>query len=73
MKVEVNELDKKQIKAFPKLMGTKNGYIVLFSKPEKGVCLKKPESTADIIGSYYDEWNMDYFEDFNGSITLSND
>lgn len=58
---------------YPKLMITKtSGCIVLFHEEEKGVCLQKGD-TQNIVGNHSSIWNMHAFEDFTGSITLSND
>ena len=74
MKVEVNEPKANQTN-FPKLMISVNesskGLIILFEKICSGQSLNN-------IGRYYtgyysDCWDMSQFQDFEGSITLSND
>ena len=74
MNVQVNTTkQEKTSKPFPKLMSTKSGYIVFFSKHRCGMCLQRPTNSIDVIGEYYTEYNMDGFTDFEGSIKLSND
>ena len=56
-------------KPFPKLMINKKGTIVLFDTARKGTII----SNIPMIGMYDENWTMDDFVDFNGSVTLSND
>jgi len=79
MKVEINEKVKAKVKAkvtgFPKLMICKGektkGLVVFFESEGSGQSLNQ-------VGIYYSgygsiHWEMDQFQDFEGSITLSND
>jgi len=58
---------------YPKLMQSKSGsnIVVLFSEPGVGIVVNGKDS-LNPIGSFSHGWAMDYFEDFDGSITLSN-
>lgn len=71
MKAVVNEIEKKETD-FPKLMVHENGDVVLFEGTEDGV-LVASKSTPEDIGSYSECWNPRMFQDFKGSVTLSND
>ena len=73
MNVQVKGLTPKSDKPFPKLMSTKNGYVVFFVEDGKGLCLAIPSGFQDKIGDFDEAWNMAGFTDFEGSITLSND
>jgi len=77
MKSEINEKGKAKAKEreFPKLMICKGeqskGLVVFFESECYGQSLNK-------VGIYYSgytsiHWDMDQFQDFEGSITLSND
>lgn len=56
---------------FPKLMATRDGDVVLFSKKHKGTVIIN-ESGIYPHGYYSDGWTMEYYTDFHGTITLSN-
>lgn len=71
MKVEVNEKGKTKEMDFPKLMVDHNGGVVLFISPKKGTVLEP--TSFEVIGEFYENWNMSCFTDFEGSITLSNE
>jgi hypothetical protein len=71
MDVKVNETPKKKIKGFPKLMSSRSGTIVLFYTEHCGVCLRNTGSNTP-VGQYLDHWRMEFFEDFEGEVTLSN-
>ena len=49
--------------------------IVLFTKPNCGVCIDSGERAGLIYvtGQYASNWKMDHFEPYNGSVTLEND
>ena len=75
MKSEINEKGKTKEREFPKLMIYKGdqskGLVVFFESEGSGQSLNK-------VGLYYRgytsiHWDMDQFQDFEGSITLSND
>lgn len=55
---------------FPKLMSHSDGLIVLFT--EKGVGVSVVGDTHSKAGRYSATWNYTHFEDFSGSVTLSN-
>ena len=73
MKVEIK--NPKSEKSFPKLMicvdEFNKGLIVLFSSIGCGTALNK--SVAYVNGYYSSSWVVSSFQDFEGSITLSND
>jgi hypothetical protein len=74
MKSEVNSHveDKKEI-VYPCLMQSKQ-HIVLFTDENVGTCVWGTGNVwEDDIGWWSDEWDMEYFSPFKGSITLSND
>ena len=58
-------------KPFPKLMTNESGLVVFFLAPSSGVVVY-PNSRQD-IGHYANNWLMSFFEDFDGSVTISND
>lgn len=70
MKVEVNENKQVQEREFPKLMVANNGEVVLFESYKSGTVLKGVDWKT---GHYSNNWSMNEFSDFNGSITLSNE
>lgn len=74
MKSEVNNPVKvnKEIE-YPCLMQSKQ-HIVLFTDENVGTCIWCSEYVwDDDIGYWTNDWRMDDFFQFNGSITLSND
>ena len=71
MKATVTNMEKKTI-PFPKLMQSNRGKIVFFSGPCVGILLHNAQS-PNLVWNFSDDWNMDAFFDFEGSITLSND
>ena len=59
-------------KPFPKLMSDRNiDVIVLFLSPENGVCVY-PNSHPYYMVYNDDSWDVKYFVDFGGEVTLSN-
>jgi hypothetical protein len=66
MRVEVKE---DTIKEYPCLMISEYGTIVLFRERSCGVVLS---SHLLEIGLYSNEWDMNDFNPFNASVTLSN-
>ena len=71
MKVTVFEGDRKPERPYPKLMQEKGGgAIVLFDRPGRGITLTK--STTFERPMYIQE-DPSHFEDFEGSVLLSND
>ena len=71
MKVTVFEGEKKREKPYPKLMQEKGGgVIVLFVKPGCGITLT---GSTEYEGLMYIRENPSHFEDFEGSVLLSND
>lgn len=66
--------DKENEIKYPCLMRSKDsGCIVLFTERETGVCLYEGRSNICFIGEHYNKWNVNYFEPFNGTLTLSNE
>jgi len=55
---------------FPKLMISEDGLIVLFTKPGLGIVLH--EGGLNSFGEYDNRWGMNYFRDYDGTLTLSN-
>lgn len=73
MKVEVKESSKKAERPFPKLMIHANGVtVVLFTTKTEGIIMQS-EDKLNPVGYYWTCFGSDAFEDFEGSITLSND
>lgn len=73
LKVTIGESKTQSEKSFPKLMKSKlTGCIVYFTKPEYGLVVVEGESKST-FDTRADGWNMEYFTDFNESITLQND
>ena len=56
---------------FPKLMISPHGVVVLFTSKCTATLLTK--GMANELGTYTDIIDIDYYNDFNGSITLSNE
>ena len=75
MKVEINKTEEKQEIKYPCLMKHLNSdLVVLFNNHYCGmVVVETNNNEFDKIGKYYEEWIIDSFTPFKGSITLSND
>lgn len=71
MKAVVNEIEKKETD-FPKLMKADSGDVVFFDTLESGVLVSSIRMGED-IGYYSTCWDMSEFQDFHGTVTLSND
>ena len=57
---------------FPKLMeGTETSVVVLFTESKKGAIVSVGTSDNK-IGYYHFDWQMEYFKDFKGELTLKN-
>ena len=68
MPIEIATNPHSKSKSFPKIMCSRlNGQIVLFEEEEKGVALNGTDT-----GIYTTGWNMDFFIDYEGTITLKN-
>ena len=68
MKSQIVKLESKKDLDFPKLMkGSTSSVIVLFHEYRKGQVVNGQCS------DYHEEFNMDFFEDFYGTINLSNE
>ena len=64
---------KKSHSKYPKLMTSKDdGYVYLFIEDGLAIPLNNPDYFQGLDTEDIADWNMDNFEDFNGSITLSN-
>ncbi len=60
-------------KPFPKLMvGNRSGIIVLMVKSCAGTVVGNPASDFP-LGTFSSTWTLEYFTDYPGTITLSND
>jgi hypothetical protein len=60
-------------KMFPRLMKNRLNrfYIILFDSPNSGTVLNSPTVH---IGTYFREYlDLEFWEDFDGTLTLSND
>lgn len=55
---------------FPKLMQSRD-MVVLFQEPDKGTVIESA-TPGFACGKHDDTWIMSEFEDFQGSVTLSN-
>lgn len=72
MKTEIKENKEVKGKPFPKLMKCKHyNFIVLMSSKKTGVVVSN--NAYYEVGFISATWDMSCFEDFNGSITLSNE
>ena len=74
MKVEVKESSKKSERPFPKLMISKvdKTLLVLFTTPTEGTVIQSKYNDKPV--GYRPQCFVDsYFEDFEGSLILSND
>lgn len=58
-------------KPFPKLMISDDGRVVYFQKPKTGVLIYEPNVT-ELQWDYDNSWIMECFDDFEGTIILSN-
>ena len=72
MKTTVIPEETKKELPFPKLMIAEDGEIVLFSEEKVGVIVNTKINSFYQIGEYSDDWHMNSFKDFYGSITMSN-
>ena len=75
IKSAVNEEGVNQEKPFPKLMIGRCGSVVLFYRKNEGVLLddRVGGSSGVCVAKYYDGWITENFQDFTGSITLTNE
>ena len=73
MKVTLKEQPNIMKQKYPFLGISPKGGIVLFTKLNTGVCLQPGEEWSLVLGRYSDQWAMDIFELYNGSVTLEND
>jgi hypothetical protein len=69
----------KQTKPFPKLMIDKDGdvFFMMLERKESGKCfgygvLIHSVSTDAGVGAYSEKWDLSLFEDFDGTVELSN-
>jgi hypothetical protein len=73
MKSKAVELGSKKVLHFPKLMiSCTSSAIVLFEENKKGQIVSGV-TIGKGLGWYYEDWNMDFFQDFNGTVELSNE
>ena len=73
MKIVVDEKNCKGEIKYPCLMKAENGNIVLFSCYGEGMCIRSDNARFYDVGDYAEDWDMDCFKPFNGTIILSND
>jgi hypothetical protein len=73
MKSEVKVTPVKNELPFPKLMACKDGQINLFIEENRGVVVYKGGSISWSVGYFSEDWKMNSFTDFHGTVTLSND
>jgi hypothetical protein len=77
MKAIVKKSTARAARPFPKLMiSTKNTIVFMLEESGKGIALTKNGRTpiGDFAGfTSKDNWSMELFKDFEGTITLSND
>lgn len=64
-----NDVVNKEL-GFPKLMVDKDGMVILFTDVTTGTVVVGKGSFT--IGEWGDEWYITSFEDFNGTVELSN-
>ena len=70
MKVEVKTQNKSKSLPFPKLMKLNDSdLIVLFTGKNKGIVINSIDNFR--IGTYAEDWIIDSFTDFKGSITIT--
>ena len=71
MKIIVNKKEEVKEKEFPKLMISRTDVVVIMSEFRTGIVV----SGGDVykIGYHSESWCIEDFEDFNGTLTLSND
>lgn len=70
IKVETQEIGNAVV-TYPKLMKTHSGQVVLFHRNKTGMVVKSTGNNA--IGHFSENWDMNSFTDYTGSITLTND
>ena len=58
--------------SFPKLMIGARGVIVLMIKHGVGVVVCR-NGSPHTVGEYADNWSMNTFEDYTGSVTITNE
>lgn len=74
MKATLNEDLTVAIATYPFLgVSRKNKTIVLFTDPCVGVCVYASKTSGSDLGEFSDDWDMDCFELYTGTITLEND
>ena len=68
----IKEVEEVKVLGFPRLMeGTESSVVVLFTESKKGAVVSVGTSDNE-IGWYHHNWQMDYFKDFKGELTLKN-
>jgi hypothetical protein len=64
---------KKSTSKYPRLMTSKDdGYVYLFIEDGLAIPLNNPDYVRTMDIEDVTDWNMSNFEDFDGSITLTN-
>ena len=72
MKIEVSSKAARESREYPKLMISKDLLLVVLMSAEKQGVVIDCTGVYE-VGHFSTDWHMDSFEDFEGSITLSND
>ena len=73
MKVIVNDNQVPKERPFPKLMRhVSSNMIAMMLNPTTGVVIDKAASCMD-VGEYFCRLTNEFYKDFEGSVTLSND
>ena len=75
MKSEISS--KRADKPYPKLMRVKDKkpneeYVVLFTSFRNGIVVARGAVSPHPLGHYSAVWDGEWFEDFDGAVTLSN-
>ena len=73
IKAEISDKKKEPVNEYPKLMMHKDGSIVLFMEVGVGTILFNASPHGKDVGKFSPNWNVDFFTDFHGSITISNE
>lgn len=74
MKVQVKQIKPASKVKFPSLWESKiyAGFVVLLKGPQVGVVVSGGESLMK-VGHYFEDWDIQHFTLFNGTVTLEND
>jgi len=70
IKIEAAPVSSEPERRYPWIGVSEQGNIVIFSCPERGVCLESKKGNHS-IGELRRDWNEPAFKEFKGSITIS--